>query len=464
MYDTVIIGAGMSGLAAGIRLAQFDRRVCIVEQHSMVGGLNSYYRLNGRTFDTGLHAVTNFAARNEHTRPLVRLMRQLRLDWDWLRLRPQYQSAIVFPDAILRFSNDPELLLSQVADRFPGYQDRVRRLFQSLLDYAQWNSPDASVSTRRRLAELIGEPLLGQMLLCPVMWYGNARPHDMDWGAFCVLFRSIFLEGLARPADGILRILRLLVRRYRQLGGELRLRSPVKRIVIRSGKAEGVELASGEVLLARNVVSSAGWKETLRLCGLPDTCPESEPRLSFVETIYVLNQPTRRLGHGDTMLFYNRTDQFCWQAPDGEPCDLDTGVVCASDNFAYQEDDPGVEPVLRITVLARYDRWAALTDAEYRVQKELWRQRIADVLDKYVPGFRAHVEQTDMFTPRTIRHFTWHDQGAVYGAPHKCRDGRLPVDKLYLCGTDQGLVGIVGAMTSGVLIANQYCLRDGDRG
>ena len=29
MYDTIIIGAGMSGLAAGIRLAHFGQRVCI---------------------------------------------------------------------------------------------------------------------------------------------------------------------------------------------------------------------------------------------------------------------------------------------------------------------------------------------------------------------------------------------------------------------------------------------------
>ena len=34
MYDTIIIGAGMSGLAAGIRLAYFERRVCILERHT----------------------------------------------------------------------------------------------------------------------------------------------------------------------------------------------------------------------------------------------------------------------------------------------------------------------------------------------------------------------------------------------------------------------------------------------
>ena len=41
-YDVAIIGAGMSGLAAGIRLAHFGKRVCIFERHKAVGGLNSF--------------------------------------------------------------------------------------------------------------------------------------------------------------------------------------------------------------------------------------------------------------------------------------------------------------------------------------------------------------------------------------------------------------------------------------
>ncbi|MEZ6147489.1 MAG: NAD(P)-binding protein [Planctomycetaceae bacterium] len=44
-YHTVIIGAGMSGLAAGIRLAYYEKPVCILERHTTIGGLNSFYRL-----------------------------------------------------------------------------------------------------------------------------------------------------------------------------------------------------------------------------------------------------------------------------------------------------------------------------------------------------------------------------------------------------------------------------------
>ena len=32
-YEVLIIGAGMSGLAAGIRLAYYGKKVCILESH-----------------------------------------------------------------------------------------------------------------------------------------------------------------------------------------------------------------------------------------------------------------------------------------------------------------------------------------------------------------------------------------------------------------------------------------------
>ena len=64
-----------------------------------------------------------------------------------------------------------------------------------------------------------------------------------------------------------------------------------------------------------------------------------------------------------------------------------------------------------------------------------------------------------MFTPMTIRRFTGHENGAIYGAPHKQLDGMTGIQNLYLCGTDQGYLGIVGALVSGVSMANRHCLK-----
>jgi len=63
-----------------------------------------------------------------------------------------------------------------------------------------------------------------------------------------------------------------------------------------------------------------------------------------------------------------------------------------------------------------------------------------------------------MFTPRTIAKFTGHLGGAIYGASVKNRQGRTEMANLYLCGTDQGFLGIVGAMLSGISMANYHIL------
>jgi hypothetical protein len=49
-------------------------------------------------------------------------------------------------------------------------------------------------------------------------------------------------------------------------------------------------------------------------------------------------------------------------------------------------------------------------------------------------------------------------QGAVYGSPVKVKDGRTHFANLYIAGTDQGYLGIVGSLLSGVTMVNQHIL------
>ena len=134
MYDTVIIGAGMSGLAAGIRLAYYDRRVCILERHTTIGGLNSFYRLGGRNYDVGLHAVTNYTPKGARKGPLARLLRQLRMQWEDFGLAPQIGSEIAFPDVRMRFGNNFELFQAEVERCFPDQRDNFKKLLDKIVD------------------------------------------------------------------------------------------------------------------------------------------------------------------------------------------------------------------------------------------------------------------------------------------------------------------------------------------
>ena len=116
--------------------------------------------------------------------------------------------------------------------------------------------------------------------------------------------------------------------------------------------------------------------------------------------------------------------------------------------------------VVRITTIANYDLWNDLPEEQYRLEKLKAYDRAVESAIRFMPDFRSHVIDTDMFTPTTIRRFTWHDNGAVYGAPKKQFDGTTHLDNLFVCGTDQGFVGIIGTIISGISMANQHCLRD----
>lgn len=460
-YDALIIGAGLSGLAAGIRLAYFEKQVCILERHTTIGGLNSFYRLRGRNYDVGLHAVTNFAVPGTKTGPLSKLLRQLRLRWDDFALCPQTESRVDFPGCRVRFSNDFALLESQIAERFPSQIDGFRRLVWMIDEQDISGAVSQFPTGRAALGAYLSDPLLIDMLLCPLMFYGSATPHDMEFAQFVIMFRSIYREGFGRPYEGVRRIIRQVVRQYKELGGELRLRAGVKSIQTEQGRAIGVVLDDGTELTADHILSSAGAAETWRMChaGLEGHRSESEETLpgdiTFVETIATLNRQPAELGHGETIIFYSDVPDFTYDNPQ-QPCDLRSGIICSPNNFRYPQ--PLAEGAVRITALANKDFWMNLPEPEYVAAKRDWHDRIVAAALPHIPDFRPHVVDVDTFTPRTIRHFTGHIHGCVYGAPRKRWDGTTHLENLYLCGTDQGYLGIVGSMISGISMANQHVL------
>lgn len=456
-YDAIVIGAGFSGLAAGIRLAQFERKVVVLERHSLWGGLNSFFKRGGRRYDTGLHALTNYVPRATRNAALPRVLRQLRLERDALALGEQTYSEIAFPGATLRFSNDSREIESEVERLFPAAQERFAKLCELARADDAYQPDAAPRSARAELTALLREPQLVEMLLCAVCYYGSALENDIEWIDFLVLFRSMFLEGFARPEGGIKRVLDLLVDRFEAAGGELRMRSGVKRVIVEGGVARGVELESGEELRAERVFSSAGSVETLALAGRPGLERLEGParRLTFFETTWITDRPTAARGHAGTIRFFCESPSFRYAAPKGL-IDLESGVICASDNYASASAP--TEGRVHVTVPANPELWCTLDEERYREAKALCSEAIAGVAARHVPDPRAGLVAFDAFTPRTIRRYTSHHLGSIYGSPRKHRDGRTEIENLLLIGADQGLVGIVGAMLSGITMANRYAL------
>lgn len=467
-FDCVIIGAGMAGLASGIRLALAGKESIILERHNASGGLNSFYSIDGHKYDVGLHALTNYVPKGTKGSPLTKLLRQLRIPYDALELSPQIQSKIHFPDCQLNFNNDFSYLESQVAEQFPNEMNGFRRLVETIKDYDAFSLEAKSTSTRETLKQYFKNPLLESMLLCPTMYYGSSTENDMDFAQFVIMFRSLFLEGFARPLNGVRTIIKALQDQYRSLGGTRKMRCGVAKIFCDEKRAKKLLLDDGSEITADSIISTAGYTETLRLCDTyQDEGTESNiGKLTFTETITLFKEQPKNLGWDDTIIFFNRGDEFKYEAPSSDLVDPRSGVICLPNNYAYPNNENLEYGILRVTALAHNQKWFALDETSYQAEKQSWydilQKTALDILPTLSESHADLASSTiakDMFTPRTVHKFTGHINGAIYGCPNKVKDGRTHLDNLFIAGTDQGFLGIIGAMLSGISMTNLHCLQ-----
>lgn len=462
--DCVVIGAGMSGLAAGIRLAMYNKKVLVLEKHTISGGLNSYYARGKRKFDVGLHALTNFVSPTERGKPFNKLMKQLRIPYEDFKLSPQNYSLIQFPEKTLKFTNEIAVLIEEINTNYPSEVDGFIRLLEHIKAFDEVNLNNETVMAKTVVRNFIKDDSLVEMIFCPLLIYGSAWENDMDFSQFVIMFKSIFLEGFSRPEGGVRTIIDILLKKLSDAGGELRFRSEVTRIISHNGKVTGVEINHNEIIECDQILSSMGLPETYGVVSEFESLNHpAVGKLSFCESILMTDKKPRELGIEATIVFYNNRPEYLYQKPQ-TLFDRDSAVVCFPNNFKYenfQDDYP--EGVLRVTNIANFDLWNELKSSEdktlYKDQKEMVFENAVEILKKCGLKSDYQVLFKDIFSPTTIKRYTQHFEGTVYGSTDKSRNGKTPIQGLYICGTDQGFLGIVGSMLSGISMANLHVLQ-----
>jgi hypothetical protein len=224
-------------------------------------------------------------------------------------------------------------------------------------------------------------------------------------------------------------------------------------------------LDNGEIITAKQILSSAGLPETLRLCSdqLADAGKAMVGRLAYAETIATYESAAfKNFDWNDTIIFFCDSERFDYRGA-ADLVDPRSGVICIPNNYAYAAGQVLDEGWLRVTALANHDAWCALPENDYLAAKKDWLHRLNRVARRHLPVVQDDIHDrallaTDMFTPRTVRKYTGHLNGAIYGATEKRRDGRTHLDNLFIIGTDQGFLGITGAILSGISMANLHVL------
>ncbi|HTJ80348.1 MAG TPA: phytoene desaturase [Polyangiaceae bacterium] len=277
----IVIGSGFGGLAAAIRLGARGYRVTVLEKLDAPGGRAYVHRQDGFTFDAGPTVITAPQLLSE-----LWALAGKRLEDD-IDLRP------VFPFYRIRFddgqtfdySGDAEKMRAEVArlapedvagyERFLETSERIFKVgFEELahVPFDTWTDMARIVPDMLKLrsyrtvyglvASHVRDPRLRQVLsFHPLLVGGNPFSTTSIYTLIAFLERQ---WGVHFPVGGTGALVRGMVGLIEGQGGRVRLGAEVRRIVVESRRARGVELADGERLDADVVVSNADSAWTYR--------------------------------------------------------------------------------------------------------------------------------------------------------------------------------------------------------
>lgn len=494
-YSTVIIGAGLGGLCCGAYLAKQGIPVTVVEQSDHPGGYAcSFDRAGGKfTFDVSLHGTPirdNAAARVLQELGVLQSLTLIELPEIYYLKTPDL--SISLPQ------RDPEEYIRRLSEHFPAEKEGIQAFIRKIVQIAEEGDrlhregmgPELLFPLRyfelyavldKTLAQVMNayvkDPALQNILaslwdfhgLPPSkvsgLYYAAAKGDSLRNGTYYVKHRSSDLSDA-------------LVKTIQAAEGQVRFNCAVERILVKDETVSGVQLADGETISARAVVSNANALDTFNRMLPPEIVPKDylsalktyRPSLSTFIVWLGLNQDIRQWIEAAGIQVLSR------QGPEADYQSCLNGDaakvpfrISVYDNIYDGYSRPGTSTV-RVFCLSAYKPWEQF-EADYRAgrkkayheEKKKWADILLRRAEEILPGLSSAIESQVAATPLTNWRYTRNPEGAIYGFEQIVDNAYLdrmanksPVKGLYLAGAWSS----PGGGFSGVLVGGQMAFQE----
>ncbi len=505
----VIIGAGHNGLSCAAYLAKAGRKVMVLEANEQVGGM----------------AVTREFAPGFRVSPVAHLLNmldqnisnELKLDAHGLKMARKDMGTIALAESgrHLRFSGDQVIgegvsgedrqamveyhrFMKRFAAVIGGLHNRVPPRIRTsntddILGLAKtaWSIRRLGTADMREFLRITGiniydvlkenfeHPMIqGALSLDGVL--GSFLGPRSNNSVFCALHRWSGGGGIGQAVGGMGAVSQAIANAAGSHGAEIRTSSRVSQILVANGRIEGVELDTGEKIMAATVISNADPKTTFfKLLGA-----------RHIEAGLVRKIHNFRQGGNASKLHlalagipeFTGLDKD--QAGDRLVIAPDIEYVERAFNHA-KYGEYSAEPVAEITIPSlnddslapdgRHVLSAVVQYTPYQLKagwpgsKQVFIDKCIDLIARYAPGIREQVLHAELLTPVDIeREFHvsgghWHhgelalDQFLMMRPVPGVAQYHTPVDGLYLCGAGShpggGVMGSAGRNAARALLA-----------
>lgn len=485
--DVAVIGAGHNALVAATYLARAGLNVHVFERRATIGGATLNEELwPGYTFSTGAHLLHAFPAR---------LVRELGLKEHGLTTVPRDEVVYLNRDGSYHSNLDFNLpnhataRAKLTADELAGLKnyDTFKQHFLGLIRPYLLAVPPSLDALKRAAA---GTPAAEALQLATTMSLWELQDHFLPTarlrerfaaecsafaanpGAFAHAYGAIDAPDPATGEKGPWGFVRggmgqlaaTLAAIARHAGVTIHPDAPVKQITTHAGRATGLLLASGDVIEAGHVLSTADPKRTfLKLlpadavdAGLRQRISALNSHVSCYKFLAAIDElPQWRGWDGDPNLPHRGSVQLEMNREAITHCytELEAGQAptrpMMSFNLPSMLDDSLAPAGKHTASVYVYSAPAKLASGTWDNAREAVAERLIDQITEYAPNFRRSVLHYELRTPLDLERKLALTDGCIWHLQHtpelllgnrplpELSHYRAPLAGLYLGGSGQ---------------------------
>jgi phytoene dehydrogenase-like protein len=442
LFDVVVIGAGMGGLASAALAQRAGMRTALLESHSRLGGSAGYFTRGPYTFDAGATALVGL----DVGEPIRGLLDCLGVAFESV---PTCSYRVHLPDGALdvvsdatEFERNSSRALAK--GKFSAARQRAFWRLQAAVGGALFRASSSvprlparalgdlihdarilgiggalaastSILTVRDVLHLFGlsrDVQFRSLIAILLQDTAQAGPETVPFAnaAACI---QAYRQGMRRPIGGMRALVEGIGQRFAALGGDLRTSSIVDRV---EASSEGFEVVTRrrERFRARQVVFNVPLDIAARLLGrsLEGRLGRRERRSRAAWSAFTGYLAIDRSSVPDEgPLFHQVLQDYDRPIHDGN------NVLISLSNPGDEGYGPDEVRVATMSTHTRPGDWQGLDRAAYESKKAGFQERLLGALSRAIPGATENLRHAEFASPRSFQRYTRRTAGAVGGPP-----------------------------------------------
>ncbi len=425
----VIVGAGLAGLSAALRLAGAGRKVTVLERESVPGGRNGLLKKDGYSFDTGPSVLTMPSLINDAFNCVGEDMK------DWLELTPltPLYRAFYADGSQLDVHADTNEMEAEIAKHISSseaagyrrYVEFVTKLYKyEMNDFIDRNIDSPLNLLTPNLARLIAlggfrrlSPKVNQFMKDPRLqkvysfqaMYAGVSPQQA-LAIYAVIAYMDSVNGVFFPKGGMHAVPRALAAAAEKHGVVFKYNTTVTNVEVSNGRAKAVITESGERYECDAVILNPDLPVAYR--ELLGKSPVTIKRLKYSPSCVTL-----LIGSSKKYDFAAHHNIHFGHSWDGVFDELIKKKQLMSDPSILvtvpTHDDPNLAPPGKHSYYVLFPTPNLDSDIDWNKQAGPYRdQMIKTIEERGYSGFGDSIETEVMTTP-----LDWKNQGMEMGAP-----------------------------------------------